>query len=207
MSKAADLSGKQFGRWFVLGPADPLRDRQGNLMWRCRCSCGTERAVRGYVLTSRDCPSCGCRIVEATKLRAITHGKRSTKEYGIYRAMLNRCDLPSQKCYPQYGGRGITVCERWRASFAAFLEDMGPRPSDGHSVDRIDPNGNYEPGNCRWATSVQQNNNRRNNRRITHAGKTLTLAEWARELGVPLKRLWAWLKRGRTLAQVEEVVR
>jgi len=97
--------------------------------------------------------------------------------------MKNRCYTVSHKDYARYGGRGILVCDRWRESFDVFLEDMGNPPSEKHTIDRIDSNGSYEPGNCRWATSVEQANNRSNTRMLTHNGKTQGLAEWARDLG------------------------
>ena len=111
------------------------------------------------------------------------HGKKLSREYSSWRAMLNRCTRLRDEAYPRYGGRGITVCDRWLYSFTAFLEDMGPRP-DGMELDRIDTNGNYEPGNCRWATRDIQANNRRNNRTVTISGVTKTIAEWSKDSGV-----------------------
>jgi hypothetical protein len=99
--------------------------------------------------------------------------------------MRNRCGNPRHPSYPNYGGRGITVCDRWLASFEAFLQDLGPRPSSRHSLDRIDNDGNYEPGNCRWATTSLQNRNSRQNVRISYLGRTLTLCEWSALLGIP----------------------
>jgi hypothetical protein len=119
-----------------------------------------------------------------------------TPEYRAWSAMKLRCANPNNEQYHNYGGRGITVCDRWRQSFAAFLVDMGPRPSPRHSIDRIDNNGNYEPGNCRWATSREQNRNRRNNIVLTHDGRTMCLADWARELGVPRGTLLARYRDG-----------
>ena len=107
-----------------------------------------------------------------------------TPEYRAWDAMIHRCERPSEKRYHRYGGRGIKVCERWRVSFEAFLEDMGPRPSTKHSIDRRNPNGNYEPGNCRWATAGEQQINRSNNKLIEWRGVTKCAAEWERELGL-----------------------
>jgi len=92
--------------------------------------------------------------------------------------MRSRCNNPNDQSYPRYGGRGISVCERWDR-FEVFLADMGKRPAPGYSLDRTDNNGNYEPGNCHWATKTDQARNRRSNRRLTHDGRTMTLAEWA----------------------------
>lgn len=118
--------------------------------------------------------------------RKMMHGAaragRITPEYRSWAAMLDRCTCPSNVGWKNYGGRGIKICERWRASFAAFLEDMGPRPA-GQSLERIDVNGNYEPGNVRWATALEQHQNRRNNVYLTLNAETLTAAAWGRRLG------------------------
>lgn len=98
--------------------------------------------------------------------------------------MLERCHLETNASYPHYGGRGITVCERWRGSFESFFEDMGPRPSAKHSLDRIDNNGNYEPDNCRWATATQQAHNQRRTVMLTYNGITRPLVEWADQFGL-----------------------
>lgn len=109
--------------------------------------------------------------------------------------MIQRCHNPSNKAYADYGGRGITVCDRWRNSCQSFLDDMGPRPSAAHSVDRIDNDGNYEPKNCRWATATEQNRNNRGNRNISWGGKTQTVQEWATELGLKYTTLKRRLDR------------
>jgi hypothetical protein len=114
--------------------------------------------------------------------RTRTHGKGATAEHRSWTAMRTRCNNPKQLAWPNYGGRGITVCERWD-SFENFLADMGERPS-GCSLDRIDNNGNYEPGNCRWATKAEQSNNRRTNIFVTHDGETLTITQWCTRLGI-----------------------
>jgi hypothetical protein len=109
--------------------------------------------------------------------------------------MLARCLTPSDKYYPRYGGRGITVCPEWR-EFLNFYHDMGPRPSKGHSIDRIDNNGPYEPGNCRWATWTEQERNRRNNRLLTINGETLPVSAWAEKTGVPAGKIYLRLRYG-----------
>jgi hypothetical protein len=103
--------------------------------------------------------------------------------------MKKRCYIPSSTGFANYGGRGITVCERWRDSFEAFFADMGPRPSPKHSLERINNGGHYEPGNCRWATKLQQSENRRTNRLFTHNGRTQTISQWSRETGINYYRL------------------
>lgn len=113
------------------------------------------------------------------------HGEaRKTKEYWIWASIKSRCYGKNQKTFSDYGGRGITVCDRWRDSYPNFLADMGRAPSPKHSIDRINNNGNYEPGNCRWATKIQQANNTRVNRMIEYRGQIKTLSEWCRELNI-----------------------
>lgn len=121
-------------------------------------------------------------VIAANKRRA-THGQHKAREHGIWRNMKQRCHNPNNESYGRYGARGITVCERWRGSFEAFMEDMGPAP-EGTSIDRKDGSKGYEPDNCRWATPIEQQNNMKSNRTITHDGKTMSLAAWARETGI-----------------------
>lgn len=111
-------------------------------------------------------------------------GRRLTPEYRAYRHMIDRCCAPGTKQYHDYGGRGITVCERWRASYLAFLADVGRRPTPKHTIGRIDNDGHYCPENCEWQTREQQASNRRSNRFVTHDGVTLTIAQWAKKLGI-----------------------
>jgi hypothetical protein len=125
--------------------------------------------------------------------------KRSMPEYSSYRNMLCRCEQPTTPNYSRYGGRGIAVCERWRSDFWAFREDMGPRPSSKHSIDRINGNGDYEPGNCRWATRREQGRNTQSNRLVEVGGKAVTLAEAAEKAPVPYNTVLYRLKRGWTL--------
>ena len=119
--------------------------------------------------------------------------------------MLQRCGDPKVTEWKNYGGRGITVCERWRESFEAFLSDMGPRPSTKHSIDRIDNNGPYAPGNCRWATRVEQGANRRNNRNVVYQGETIPLAEWARRTGGNLTTIYQRMRSGLSLQEAVDV--
>jgi hypothetical protein len=127
-------------------------------------------------------------------MRPKTHGMKGTREYSSWNSMKNRCNNPNSDNYKDYGGRGITYCERWE-NFENFYRDMGKRP-EGKSLDRIDTNGNYEPDNCRWASDVVQHNNRRDNRRITAYGMTRTVAHWARHMGVNRHTLAERLNRG-----------
>lgn len=125
----------------------------------------------------------------------------STREYRTWINMKSRCYTPTSTGYKDYGGRGIKVCERWLHSFGAFLEDMGPRPSPEHSIDRIDCDGDYEPSNCRWATRTEQARNFRANRIVEAFGRSMTLAEAAEQSGLPYNTVLYRLKRGWTLDQ------
>lgn len=154
-----DLTGQRFGRLVVLERAENSMGRKAR--WLCRCECGRETTVVTDNLKSRHTQSCGCYSLErATKHGACRAGE-AMPEYGIWRSMIQRCTNPKDEKFSYYGGRGITVCQRWRESFANFLEDMGPRPSLNHSLDRIDTERGYFTANCRWSLRSVQNHNRR----------------------------------------------
>lgn len=125
-----------------------------------------------------------------------TAGKKPSSEYAAWAAMKQRCENPKAKQYCDYGGRGVTVCKEWSEDFAAFIAYIGLKPSPSHSLDRIDNNGNYEPGNIRWATKLEQDSNKRTNRLITYKGRTQTLTAWAREIGISEKTLANRIVRG-----------
>lgn len=186
MKQHADLTRKRFGRWVVLEEGE--HKYSGNhrvLYWRCMCECGTIREVCGGSLTSKKSESCGCLHNE---MRAIgfnkKHGMAKTKIYATWGRIINRCYSKDLSDWPLYGGRGIRVCDRWRYSFENFLLDMGNTYKEGLTIDRKNNDGNYEPGNCRWATQKQQQRNRRNNHSVTFNGKTQCIAAWADELKI-----------------------
>lgn len=136
------------------------------------------------------------RIHGSTDDRVDLHGLSRTPEYDAWRSMLKRCFNPRTKHYEDYGGRGITVWPAWRTSFRTFIEYIGRRPGKGYSLNRINNDGHYEPGNIEWATSLQQGNNKRNNLRATYKGETLTVTEWARKTGLPEGTVRKRIKRG-----------
>lgn len=178
---AIDMSGQKFNRWTVLSYAHTSKRRMA--FWNCRCECGTERVVDGQSLRNGRSKSCGCWNLE---VRSTEGGltMRHRGEYDVYRFMLRRCTDPENESYEGYGGRGITICDRWLESFTNFFEDMGPRPTPKHQLDRIDNNGNYCKENCRWTTKLVQANNTRTNKLIEYNGETKTLADWARQYGL-----------------------
>lgn len=191
MRIAKNMAGKVVGRLLVLERAGVHPTRKGAL-WRCWCQCGNETIVEGRLLRNGTTSSCGCFRKEGHP----THGMTNTPTYYSWAAMLKRCSNPNHHAWKNYGGRGIKVCPRWRESFANFFADMGERPSTQPTIDRIDNDGDYEPGNCRWITRKQQNGNRRDNRRIVHDGETKILTEWAELHGLSCATLSQRLAQG-----------
>ena len=185
------LIGQRFNRLTVVDRAE--NDRFGKSRWRCRCDCGGETITRANTLLKGETQSCGCLHAETVKVNNLTHGDAKHGQrspiYKIWCAAKGRCHNPTDKGYKRYGGRGIVMCERWREDFAAFRDDMGPRPA-GHTLERKDNNGPYSPENCVWATHKTQGRNREGTIRIVHAGKALTLGEWAEQTGIPESALY-----------------
>ena len=188
-SRAKDLSGRVFGKLTVISRA---KNRQksphgpNTVTWRCLCACGQEAIVTAGCLMAGSTKSCGCLHQ--------THGASKTQTYKIWKVMRQRCRDVNAHGYEDYGGRGIRVCPQWE-DFSVFLADMGEAPA-GMSIDRIDNDGDYEPGNCRWATRKEQGNNKRNNRRIPYLGETKTLSQWSDVFHMNPKTLSDRLKRG-----------
>jgi len=160
MSRPVDLTNRKFGRLTAIAQQGCiLSGKNRRLLWLCLCECGARVSVRVGHLTSGNTQSCGCLRTDSKRALLLTHGKSHTKIYMAWVGMLGRCKNPSNESYVNYGGRGIKVCERWEL-FENFIADMGNRP-DGCSIERKDNDGNYEPGNCVWASQVTQNRNQR----------------------------------------------
>ncbi len=182
MGRFIDLTGQRFERLVVLRFVDKNQFRHS--LWLCECDCGIEKIVLGYDLKSGHTKSCGCLQKEKASIVNTKHGHtkngKLSKTWITWRGMTQRCVDIGHKQYKDYGGRGITVCRRWR-NFVNFLKDMGEHPGKEYQIDRVDNDGNYCRENCRWATKKEQMRNTRQNRLITFEGKTRCLIEWAEE--------------------------
>lgn len=156
--RTRDLSGQRFGRLVACHVVG--KTKQGSAVWQCTCDCGSTKDVSSASLVSKSTRSCGCLAKENQPPIMKTHGKTRTPEYNSWRGMHDRCYRPSSRYYEIYGGRGITVCERW-STFENFLADMGEKPGPSYSIERRDTNGGYTPDNCMWADKTTQSYNRR----------------------------------------------
>lgn len=164
--------------------------------WLFQCQCGTYKVIRSNDVKNGSSQSCGCLLSETTTKNKTKHGLRYLPEYKTLMDMIARCYNPNNKHYHRYGGRGIRICQRWLNSKEDFIEDMGPKPTPKHSIDRIDVNGDYTPENCRWATSEEQNNNRRDNHHIEYNGETKTASQWGRVFNIHPTIITGRLKLG-----------
>ena len=180
-----DLAGRRFGSLVILAPAG--KTDSGEVKWLYRCDCGAEGARTGWRLKTQ-------------RIKCWHHPYWGLPGHRCWRAMLERCYNRKNHNYPAYGGAGITVCERWRGSFHDFIADMGPRPTPKHTIDRWpNPWGNYEPGNCRWATVTEQNRNKRTNVYVDHEGERVLLVSLAAGLGLSRGMVYGRLKMGWSL--------
>ena len=192
--KAIDLTGRRFGKLVVLEHAGKRVEKRKTPVWRCKCDCGKEIVVAGGNLRTGHTKSCGC-------LR-VSHRGSKERLYGVWYGMKRRCCDANVDQYENYGGRGIKVCDEWANDYAKFREwayshgyDDKKQPKDC-TIERIDVNGNYEPLNCKWATSLEQQNNRRGSKYVTYNGETKTVAEWSRQIGVGGGAMYQQLDRG-----------
>lgn len=155
------------------------KNKCGQIQWKCECVCGKIFSADGHALRRGQTRSCGCLYLS----ERTTHGKTKTKIYSVWSSMRSRCTDRKHTSYDNYGARGVVVCERW-ASFENFFRDMGDLPFAGATLDRIDNARGYEPGNVRWATYAQQARNKSNNKLVEHKGRSLCVADWAKEFNV-----------------------
>lgn len=193
MAFRKDITGQRFGRLTALMPVGQTASREWR--WSCRCDCGSERIVTGALLRLGRTVSCGCYRDERALAVNTKHGKSQTRTFRIWRCMRDRCSNPKNASFNRYGARGISVCPEWATSFATFLADMGECPR-GLSIERNDNDGNYEPGNCRWATAQEQQGNTSRTRFIEAFGERLPLSEWARRSGISAYTIANRLQRG-----------
>ena len=162
MGNIKDLAGQRFGRLLVI--EQDGKDSHRNIRWKCKCDCGNIKVILSGHLVSGRTKSCGCFMNEARIINNTTHGMSETPLYNVWRGMRSRCYLNTSRSYQDYGGRGIKVCEEWKDDFQAFYDYVSQLPhfgETGYSLDRINNDGNYEPGNVKWSTRKEQANNRR----------------------------------------------
>lgn len=200
-----DIAGQRFG---LLTAIEPVEYRNLQWYWRCQCDCGGTKVASGIQLRKGLTRSCGCLIAAraaANTRHGHSSGGASTPEYRTWVSMRSRCRNPNTTHFSFYGGRGIRVCPEWDASFEAFLRDVGPRPSDDHSLDRIDNDRGYEPGNVRWAPSAIQNRNKRSFNFYEYEGDMLTMPQIADRTGIPLDRLRYRIAQGWSLQEAIEL--
>lgn len=198
MGKIKDLTGKKFGMLKVISRAGVKYNRR--VIWLCKCDCGNEVEVGSELLIGGKTKSCGCirgngQHKRGKDFKGHRHGMSYTPIHDVWLHMRQRCYNPRDSFYADYGGRGITVCEKWE-TFEGFYEDMGPLYQDGLTIDRIDVNGNYCKDNCRWVDSITQANNKRNNRIETIGGVTDTLTNLCRLYGISERAVRTRLKIG-----------
>lgn len=195
-----DLIGQKYNRLTVSARA-PRKGRHH--YWHCVCECGREVVVKQSHLRDGRTKSCGCFAKERVSATMRTHGETCggtiATEYQIWHKMKDRCLNSDNPAYPNYGARGIKICDRWLATVENFIADMGRRPSPRHSLDRKDNDGNYCPSNCRWATRTEQSRNRRSTRKIEFGGEVLCASEVAERIGMKARVLNARLRKGWSL--------
>lgn len=184
-----DLTGHRYGRWSVLRKAEK-KGKHGEIYWWCRCDCGTHREVVGSTMRDGRNTSCGC----ASRERSFKHGMERTPTYNTWAQMKSRCQNPKNRWFHRYGGRGIKVCDWWQ-DFANFYADMGEKP-EGLTLDRMDNDRDYEPGNCRWVARKEQIRNRAVSPRVEFEGREWSLAELCEAKGMKWRKVYERVRRG-----------
>lgn len=201
-----NLLHQKFGRLSVIGEAG--RTKTKNVIWECLCECSNIVNVASSHLVSGHTNSCGCYKRQRVLGGITKHGQsmvgKVTSEYKTWSHIKSRCCTKTDAKYPDYGGRGIMVCDRWLESFENFFADMGKKPSPKHSLDRIDNDGNYEPSNCRWGTVEQQSRNKRSNVWLEYKGEKMIMADWAKRLNIRSVDIRWHFSKGKSFKQVVE---
>lgn len=190
--KKLNLINQKFNRLTVL---ERSNNSGKKVMWKCRCECGNITFVSTSNLRCNKAKSCGCLKLEEFSKRFVKHNQRNTKLYEIWKSIKNRCLNPKSLAYKNYGGRGITICQKWKDDFMEFYTwSMQNGYNENLSIDRINNDGNYEPSNCRWVDRKTQANNTRTNHFITFDNQTLTIKQWSEKLNIPYSCLFSRLK-------------
>lgn len=202
MSPRIDLLNQKFGRLTVIEFSHVSKAQVA--FWKCVCDCGNTHVTSSSTLLHAAEPSCGCVRTENVRKAVGTHGMSKTREYHIWKGILARCYNKNNPAYDLYGGRGIKIYDAWRHDFSAFIAYIGKAPFPNMSIDRIDTNGNYEPGNVRWATQKTQTNNKNGNKLLTYKGEQKTLAQWAEHLGLHYRTLQDRLVEGWSIERAFE---
>jgi len=193
--KKIDLTGHKFGRLTAIKFVKFSNNK--TTYWLCECDCGNKKLIQYESLVTKKTVSCGCFRKEINKTKFTTHGKSKSKIYKIWQSMKERCGNKNNKDYGNYGDRGIKICKRW-GNFINFYSDMGNKPHN-FTIERIDNNKGYSPENCRWASWLEQQNNRRDNRRVSFDNKMLTISQWSRKLKVHPQTLYSRINNNRGL--------
>lgn len=206
MRKPLNIAGQRFGRLVAQAPAGRSKNRMSK--WACACDCGNTAEVRIDLLRRGLTKSCGCLVREVSSKLLTAHNTvhghakngEMTTEYKKWRSVITRCDPKYADAFPSHAGRGIAVCDRWQ-TFENFLADMGPFPGPGYTIERINNDGNYEPGNCRWATMKEQMRNTSRTRFVEHDGRRQCFLDWCAETGVDQRTARKRIARGWTIKQ------
>lgn len=201
-----DLTGEKFNRLTVIRYLEPSERKTRGYNWLCRCDCGNYIHANASKLKTRHTKSCGCVLKEYTRSMNLKYKHRDNRMYGILRAAYSRCCNPKNPRYKDYGGRRITICSEWidpEHGFDNFYEwSMKNGYNKNLTIDRIDVNGNYEPNNCRWISNLEQQSNRRNNKKFEYNGENKTITEWSRELDITYGALrWNLVNKNMTLQE------
>lgn len=206
MTALKNIKGQRFGKLIVLERVENRIRASGrqDVVWKCKCDCGTIKNIRSTCLLLGMSNSCGCVNIERIRNLNLSHNMCNTKEYKAWSKLKSRCYTKTDNKYYAYGARGIKVCDRWLESFDNFYKDMGDAPTKKHSIDRIDVNGNYEPSNCRWATNKEQSNNKTTNVYVEYGGVKYTLKTLSEHLDIPYKYFWMLYRDSLSIEQIIE---